>query len=54
MASTIVAINFECWVEQVKGHVVAITSSKDLLEFFPTLLKAVKYMADTSAESIRM
>lgn len=54
MAATVVARNLECWLEQLKNHVVAGTSRKDLLESFPTLLKAVKYMADASAESIRM
>ena len=54
MASTVVARNLECWLEQLKGHVEAGTARKDLLDSFPLLLKAVKYMADASAESIKM
>ena len=54
MAATVVARNMECWLEQLKKHVIAGTSRKDLLESFPTLLKVVKYMADASVESIRM
>lgn len=54
MAATVVARNMECWLDQLKNHVVAGTSRKVLLESFPTLLKAVKYMADATAESIRM
>lgn len=50
----VVMRNLECWVEQLKGHVEAGTSRKDLLEFFPTLLNAIGYMADASAESIGM
>lgn len=53
MATTVLARNMECWLEQLKGHVVAGTSRKVWLASFPTLLKAVKYMADASAESIR-
>lgn len=54
MATTVVARNVECWLEQLKGHVAAGTSRKDLLKSFPALLRAVIYMADASAESTRM
>lgn len=54
MASTVVARNLECWIETLKRHIEACTSRKELLESFPLMLKAVKYMADASAESVKM
>lgn len=54
MASTVVARNLECWIETLKRHVEACTSRKELLESFPLMLKAVKYMADALAESVKM
>ena len=54
MAATVVARNLECWVEKLKNHVEAGTPRKDLLESFPLILKAIKYLADASAESIKM
>ncbi|XP_040189524.1 lamina-associated polypeptide 2-like [Rana temporaria] len=54
MASTVVTRNLECWVEKLKGHIEAGTHRKDLLDSFPLILNAIKYMADASAESIKM
>lgn len=39
MASTVVARNIGCWLVQLKEHVEAGTSRKDLLESFPLLFK---------------
>ncbi|XP_077319390.1 uncharacterized protein LOC143941218 isoform X2 [Lithobates pipiens] len=54
MAATVVARNLECWVEKLKSHIEAGTPRKDLLESFPLILNAVKYMADASAESVKL
>lgn len=54
MASTVVARNLEHWLEQLKIHIEAGTPRKDLLDTLPVLSKAVGYIADASAESIRM
>lgn len=44
----------EHWLEQLKVHIETGTSHKDLLESLPVLQKTVGYMADASAESVRM
>ena len=54
MASTVVARNLEHWLDKLKSHIEAGTSRKELLESLPVLVNAVGYMADASAESIRM
>ncbi|PIN88341.1 hypothetical protein AB205_0081150 [Aquarana catesbeiana] len=54
MASTVVARNLEHWLEQLKAHIEAGTPRKDLLETLPVLMRAVGYIADASAESVRM
>lgn len=54
MASTVVARNLEHWLEQLKTHNEAGTSHKDLLDTLPVLQKAIEYMAEASAESIKM
>lgn len=54
MASTVVAKNLEHCLEQLKAHIEAGTPRKDLLETLPVLMKAVGYIADASAESVRM
>ena len=54
MASTVVARNLEYWLDQLKGHIEAGTSRRELLESFPVLMKAVGYIADASAESVKL
>ena len=54
LASTVVARNLEHWLDKLKSHIEAGTPRKDLLETLPVLLKAVGYMADASAESVKM
>lgn len=54
MASPDVARNLKHWLEQLQSHIEAQTSRKDLLDTLPVLQKAFGYMANTSAESVRM
>lgn len=54
MAMTVVARNMEYWLTQIKAHIEAGTPKETILSSFPTLLKGVAYMADASAESVRM
>ena len=54
MAATVVARNLEHWLTQVKAHIESDTPKETLLASFPTLINGVKYLADASAESIRM
>lgn len=51
---TVVARNLEHLVEQLKDHIEAGTSHKDLLDVLPVIQKAIGYIADASAESVRM
>ena len=54
MAATVVARNLEHWLLQIKAHIEAGTPKETILSSFPTLLSGVRYLADASAESIRM
>lgn len=54
MATTCVARNLDHWVNQLKAHVIADSSKQEILDSFSTLSAAISYIADASAESIRM
>lgn len=54
MASTVVARNMEYWLTQIKAHIEAGTPKETILSSFPMLLKGIAYLADASAESVRM
>lgn len=54
MAVTVVARNMEYWLTQIKAHIEAGTPKETILASFPMLLKGVAYIADASAESVRM
>ena len=54
MAATVVARNMEHWLTQLKAHIEAGTPKETVLASFTTLLSGIAYLADASAESIRM
>lgn len=54
LATTCVARNLEFWLAHLKGHLESGSSREELVESFSTLVKAVGYVADASAESIRL
>lgn len=53
MAVTVVARNVEFWLTQIQAHIEEGTP-KEQISSFPTLLKGIAYIADASAESVRM
>ncbi|PIO30776.1 hypothetical protein AB205_0160780, partial [Aquarana catesbeiana] len=54
MAVTVVVHNMEHWLTHIKAHIEAGTAKETILSSFPMLLKGVAYIADASAESVRM
>ena len=54
MATTCVARNLEYWIGQLKSHISADSPKQEILDSFKTLTAGVSYIADASAESIRM
>lgn len=54
LASTCVARNLEVWLTQIQSHLSAGTSREQILKSFPLLFQAVGFLADSSAESVRM
>ncbi|XP_040203676.1 uncharacterized protein LOC120935688 [Rana temporaria] len=54
LAVTVVARNLEHWLSKIQEHIEADTDKDTILASFPTILKGVAYIADASAESVRM
>lgn len=54
MAMTCVSRNMEFWLNQLKTHIIADSPKQEILDSFPTLIAAVAYISDASADSIRM
>ena len=54
MAATVVARNMEFWLNQLQTHIEEGTAQEHILSSFPTLLRGIAYIADASAELVRM
>lgn len=51
LVDTCVARSLDCWLAQLQSHISAGTSRQQLLKSFSLLFKAVRFLADASAES---
>ena len=54
LATTCVARNMEFWLTQLQEHIKNGTPREDILKTLPVLSKAVGYIADASAESVKL
>ena len=54
LAVTVMARNLEHWLSKIQEHIEAGTDKETILASFPTILQGVAYIADASAESVRM
>ena len=54
MAVTCVSRNLEYWLSQLKAHITADSPKQEILDSFSTLSTAIAFIADASAESVKM
>lgn len=54
LAATCVGRNLECWLRQLQSHISAGMSRQQLLKLFSLLMKAVGFLVDASAESVKL
>lgn len=54
LASTCIARHLELWLSQIQTHLSAGTSREQINKSFPLLFQAIGFLADSSAEAVRM
>ena len=54
MAVTVVARNMEFWLNHLQTHIEEETVKEQILSSFPTIMRGIAYIADASAELVRM